>query len=139
MGHGRNVCVIYAKNVYLTFFFGMYLIVVTHVCLCVILKKPFEPVCQPVVDGHNDRIISTRGGKIITFILCVMKINSFRCTVELYISGCWVMGNRIADCLDGGGEALWVNIFLLQLYYIFLRLKFCPPPPICQIYVAHLR
>jgi hypothetical protein len=37
VGLGRNVCVIYAEIVYLSFFFSdMYLMVVTHVCLWVI-------------------------------------------------------------------------------------------------------
>jgi len=43
-------------------------------------------------------------------------------TVELHLSKSWLSGSPIIWI----GSALWVNILVLQLYYIFLWLKFFP-------------
>jgi hypothetical protein len=89
-------------------------------CVCGEFKKELlKPVRQPAVDRRNDRIIATGGKK--TFISCVIKMNSFRCTVELHVSRCWVTGSPIIRMGDPSDKH-FLTVILLHL----LWLKFVP-------------
>jgi hypothetical protein len=59
-----------------------------------------------------------------------VKCVNYVYTVELHLSGCWSSGSPNIRI----GLALRVNIFVLQLYYIFLWLQFSS---ICQIRIRN--